>query len=99
MAVAAYLAVGRMRASEVERRMADLNALKDRLLRERQPALGRIDSAGDPTEERARREIERLGRQLEGMPGGLSGDVRLRTGGSLRADEYERLREDARGRR
>lgn len=93
------VAVRRLSADRAERRMAELEALKQRLMQER----GRLTPRGeasedlDPTEEQARREIRRLERQLDQMPfGGGGGDVRLRTGGSMSAQEYERWRRELR---
>lgn len=83
------------------RAAAELNAIKDRLLRERglagsdaltQP---RRDLPQDPLEAQARREIERLQRQLGERPAlGPESDVRLRTGGVMPRGEYERRRRD-----
>ncbi|MBM3494787.1 MAG: hypothetical protein FJX72_10805 [Armatimonadetes bacterium] len=79
--------------------MAELSALKERLLKERSAGTIRPGlSEADPTEAQARRELERLERQLGTMPApGTGGDVRLRTGHDLSADAYERLRREAAG--
>jgi Flp pilus assembly protein TadB len=65
----AYLGVQRLSADAAQRRTAELNALKERLMRERLPQGGLpVAPDVDPTEAKARRELERLQRQLETMP-------------------------------
>jgi len=54
------------------------------------------DIRQDPLEAQARREIERLQRQINERPAlGPGSDVRLRTGGAMSRTEYERRRRDA----
>ena len=81
---AMYLFVHRIAQSGVEARQAQLRALQQRLMRERLGGAGRIPMAPttDPTEAQARRELERLQRQLDTMPmPGPGSDARLRTEG------------------
>jgi len=82
----------------VEQSTLELNALKDRLMRERNmtaPQAGTADP--DSVEARAQREIRRLQSQLDQTPYAAPGaDVRLRSGSSISREEYERPRRGTR---
>lgn len=84
------------RAASPNSQTARLNALKDRLLRERNPSAYGADDA-DGLESRAQRELSRLRGQLDQMPlAGPGADIRLKAGGRASGDEYNDWRTRAR---
>lgn len=99
LAALTVFGVRRWSAHQADRRLAELNALKERLLQQRARGILRQGDPSelDPTEAQARREIRRLEQQLDQMPLGGGGDVRLRGGGAMSAEEYERWRRELRG--
>jgi hypothetical protein len=84
-------------APPVERTTAELNRIKDRLMRERSaPAPASYTGDPDSVESRAQRELRRLQSQLDQTPYADPGaDVRLRSGDRMSRVEYDRLRRGA----
>jgi hypothetical protein len=81
----------RASVNEFAREQAELEAQLRRMNR------GDSFNASGPEDERARRELQRLERQLETTappPAGPDGRVQLRSGGSLSREEYDRYLRD-----